>query len=104
MTDFYLFLFAAVVFVGMQVWDVTSTNHFLTVPGWYEANPLGRWAQARFGRGWWIIKLPELLVPALLYFMATHTWLGADFRYAAMILGVLDAIYFLNNIRNQQAF
>jgi len=43
-------------FVGLQIADVITTNHALTIPGIWEANPLMAWAQAELGAAWWLPK------------------------------------------------
>ena len=55
-------------FVGLQIADVVTTNHALTIPGIWEANPLMAWAQAELGAAWW---LPKLAVVGYLCVAAT---------------------------------
>src|SRR5689334_6515202 len=50
-------------FVALQIADIITTNHALTIPGIWEANPLMAWAQAKLGAAWW---LPKLAVVAYL--------------------------------------
>jgi hypothetical protein len=55
-------------FVGLQIADVITTNHALTIPGIWEANPLMALSQAKLGAAWW---LPKLAVAAYLCVSAT---------------------------------
>jgi len=57
----YWFLLA--LFLGLQVADIVTTNHALTIPGIWEVNPLMAWSQAKLGAAWW---LPKLAVAAYL--------------------------------------
>lgn len=50
-------------FVELQIADVVTTNHALTIPGIWEANPLMALSQAKLGAMWW---LPKLAVVAYL--------------------------------------
>jgi len=55
-------------FVGLQIADIVTTNHALTIPGIWEANPLMALSQAKLGAAWW---LPKLAVAAYLCFAAS---------------------------------
>ena len=44
-------------FVGLQIADIVTTNHALALPGVWEANPLMAWSQAQLGAFWWLPKL-----------------------------------------------
>ena len=48
------------IFMGLQILDVLSTNLVLANGGW-EANPLGVWAIANMGVWWWLPKLAVML-------------------------------------------
>jgi Domain of unknown function (DUF5658) len=50
-------------FVELQIADILTTNHALTIPGIWEANPLMALSQAKLGAMWW---LPKLAVAACL--------------------------------------
>jgi Domain of unknown function (DUF5658) len=56
-----------VLFAALQIADVLSTNHALTIPGAWEANPLMALSQARLGAAWW---LPKMAVAGLVCFAA----------------------------------
>jgi hypothetical protein len=46
-----------IIFVGLQVADIASTNYALSTPGVWEVNPLMAFAQAELGALWWLPKL-----------------------------------------------
>ena len=46
-----------VLFVGLQIADIVTTNYALAVPGIWEANPLMALSQAKLGALWWLPKL-----------------------------------------------
>ncbi len=50
-------LLLLILFVGLQIADVVTTNYALRVPGIWEANPLMALAQAKLGAIWWLPKL-----------------------------------------------
>jgi hypothetical protein len=55
-------------FVALQLADIVTTNHALTVPGVWELNPLMAMSQAKLGSAWWV---PKLAVVAYLCLAAT---------------------------------
>jgi len=55
-------------FVDLQIADIVTTNHALTIPGIWEANPLMALSQAKLGAAWW---LPKLAVAAYLCIAAS---------------------------------
>lgn len=57
-----------VLFLALQIADVVTTNHALTIPGVWEANPLMAFSQAQLGAAWW---LPKLAVASFLCFAAS---------------------------------
>ena len=63
-------------FVGLQIADLVTTNHALTIPGIWEANPLMALMQAKLGAAWW---LPKLAVVAYLCVAASFTGLKQRF-------------------------
>src|SRR5262244_485752 len=60
-------LLLLILFIGLQVADVVTTDYALRIPGIWEANPLMALAQAKLGVIWW---LPKLAVTAYLCAMA----------------------------------
>ena len=57
-----------ILFVELQIADILTTNHALTIPGVWELNPLMAISQAKFGAAWWV---PKLTVVAYLCLAAT---------------------------------
>jgi hypothetical protein len=46
-----------ILFVGLQLADIASTNYALAIPGVWELNPLMAFSQAKLGAVWWLPKL-----------------------------------------------
>lgn len=46
-----------VLFIGLQIADVVTTNYALAVPGNWEANPIMHLSQTHLGSAWWLPKL-----------------------------------------------
>jgi hypothetical protein len=44
-------------FVRLQIADITTINHTLTISGIWEANTLIASAQAKLGAAWWLPKV-----------------------------------------------
>src|SRR5580704_16324945 len=59
-----------VLFAGLQIADVITTNSGLSVPGIWEANPVVAYAQAHLGEAWW---LPKLAVVGFVFMVAPLT-------------------------------
>jgi hypothetical protein len=49
-----------VLFIGLQVADVVTTNYALTNPGNWEANPIMQLSQAYLGAAWWLPKVAAI--------------------------------------------
>lgn len=64
----FVYWILLVLFVGLQVADIVTTNYALAIPGIWEANPLMALSQARLGDLWW---LPKLAVVGYLCFAAS---------------------------------
>ena len=45
------------IFAGLQIADVVTTNYALAMPGVWEANPLMALLQDRLGSAWWLPKI-----------------------------------------------
>jgi hypothetical protein len=45
-----------ILFLGLQIADVVTTNHALAIPGNWEANPIMALYQAQWGAAWWLPK------------------------------------------------
>src|SRR5215472_16038971 len=46
-----------ILFIGLQIADVVTTNYALAVPGNWEANPIMRLSQNYLGAAWWVPKI-----------------------------------------------
>ena len=46
-----------VLFAGLQVADIVTTNYALAVPGVWEANPIMASHQVQLGELWWLPKI-----------------------------------------------
>jgi len=46
-----------VLFAGLQVADIVTTNYALAVPGVWEANPIIAFHQVQLGELWWLPKI-----------------------------------------------
>ena len=46
-----------ILFVGLQIADIITTNYAPAIPGIWEANPLMALSQAKLGAAWWLPKL-----------------------------------------------
>lgn len=64
------FTIGAVLFVVLNVFDVLTTFRFLKDGTGYEANPIMAWVQSKLGKNWWIVKIPFLAIPILMYIKA----------------------------------
>ncbi len=72
-------------FVALQIADILTTNHALTVPGVWELNPLMALSQAKLGAAWW---LPKLAVVAYLCFAASFMRRRWPIIFAASLSGL----------------
>jgi hypothetical protein len=79
----YWFLLA--LFVELQLADIVTTNHALTIPGIWEANPLMALFQAKLGAAWW---LPKLVVVAYLCVAATFMHRRWPIIFAVSVSGL----------------
>jgi len=46
-----------ILFIGLQIADVVTTNYALAVPGNWEANPIMQLSQTHLGAAWWLPKV-----------------------------------------------
>jgi hypothetical protein len=46
-----------ILFIGLQIADVVTTNYALAVPGNWEANPIMQFSQTHLGAAWWLPKV-----------------------------------------------
>ena len=46
-----------ILFIGLQIADVVTTNYALAIPGNWEANPIMHLSQTHLGAAWWLPKV-----------------------------------------------
>jgi hypothetical protein len=46
-----------ILFIGLQIADVVTTNRALAIPGNWEANPIMQFSQTHLGAAWWLPKV-----------------------------------------------
>ncbi len=46
-----------ILFIGLQIADVVTTNYALAIPGNWEANPIMQLSQTHLGAAWWLPKV-----------------------------------------------
>jgi hypothetical protein len=63
-----------VLFIGLQIADVVTTNYALAVPGNWEANPLMHLSQTHLGAVWWLPKIAAVGMAAGVAAAASRTW------------------------------
>jgi hypothetical protein len=61
-------------FVALQLADIVTTNHALTVPGVWELNPLMAMSQAKLGAAWWVPKLAVVTYLCLAATLMRRRW------------------------------
>ena len=67
-------------FVGLQICDVLTTNRALKTPGVWEANPLMALSQAKLGAAWWLPKIAAMALVA-----AVAPWSRRHWPIVAMV-------------------
>ncbi len=80
-----------ILFLGLQVGDIVTTNYALALPGVWEANPVMALYQAQLGALWW---LPKAAIVAWICFAAplTRRWWPMAFAvayYSVLVAGNL---------------
>ena len=80
-----------ILFLGLQVGDIVTTNYALALPGVWEANPVMALYQAQLGALWW---LPKTAIVAWICFAAplTRRWWPMAFAvayYSVLVAGNL---------------
>ena len=63
-----------VLFIGLQIADVVTTNSALTKPGNWEANPIMQLSQAYLGPAWWLPKVATVGFGAVAVPRALRPW------------------------------
>src|SRR5262249_14812762 len=63
-----------VIFIGLQIADVVTTNYALAVPGNWEVNPIMIFSQRHLGAAWWLPKIAAVGMAAGVAARASRTW------------------------------
>jgi hypothetical protein len=63
-----------ILFIGLQIADVVTTDFALAVPGNWEANPIMHFSQTHLGAAWWLPKIAVVGVAAGLTARTSRTW------------------------------
>ena len=63
-----------ILFVGLQLADIASTNYALAIPGVWELNPLMAFSQAKLGAVWWLPKLAAVGLLCVAAFFTRRRW------------------------------
>jgi Domain of unknown function (DUF5658) len=77
-----------ILFLGLQVGDIVTTNYALARPGVWEANPVMALYQAQLGALWW---LPKAAIVAWICVAAPLTRRWWPMAFAVAYYGVLVA-------------
>ena len=63
-----------ILFIGLQIADVVTTNYALAVPGNWEANPIMQLSQTRLGAAWWLPKVAAVGFAAVAVPQTSRPW------------------------------
>jgi hypothetical protein len=61
-------------FVGLQIADVVTTNYALTISGNWEANPIMQLFQTHLGAAWWLPKVGAVGLAAAVAPRTSRLW------------------------------
>ena len=83
-----------VLFIGLQIADVVTTNYALAVPGNWEANPIMHLSQTHLGAAWWLPKVAAVWFAAIAVPQRSRPWpiLCAVSYYMIIVLGNLACL------------
>jgi hypothetical protein len=83
-----------ILFVGLQIADVVTTNYALAVPGNWEANPIMQLSQTHLGAAWWLPKVAAVGFAAAVAPRRSRLWpiLFAVSYYAIIVSGNLACL------------
>jgi|SRR5215472_1573962 len=83
-----------ILFIGLQIADVVTTNYALAVPGNWEVNPLMHLFQTHLGAVWWLPKIAAVAMAAWVTAERSRTWpiLFAVSYYAIIVSGNLACL------------
>jgi hypothetical protein len=78
-------------FIGLQIADVVTTNYALAVPGNWEANPIMQLSQTHLGAAWWLPKIVAVGFAAAIAVGTARSWpiLFAVSYYVIIVSGNL---------------
>jgi hypothetical protein len=76
-------------FAVLEITDVVTTNHVLSIRGAWEANPIMAAYQHRLGAGWWLPKASIVLWFALAAMQSRRRW---PMIFAVSCCGIVVAI------------
>ena len=63
-----------ILFIGLQIADVVTTNCALAIPGNWEANPIMHLSQAHLGAAWWLPKVAAIGFGAVVVPQTLRPW------------------------------
>jgi len=63
-----------ILFIGLQIADVVTTNYALAVPGNWEANPIMQLFQTHLGAAWWLPKVGAIGLAAAVAPRTPRPW------------------------------
>jgi hypothetical protein len=83
-----------IVFIGLQIADVVTTNYALAVPGTWEANPIMQLSQTHLGAAWWLPKVAAVGFAAVAVPQRSRPWpiLCAVSYYIIIVSGNLACL------------
>ncbi len=61
-------------FIGLQIADIVTTNRALAGLGFWELNPLMAWSQAKLGGLWWLPKITTAGCLCIAGFFIRRNW------------------------------
>jgi len=64
-----------ILFIALQLIDITTTNYGLAIPGNWEGNPLMAFLQAHLGGFWWVPKIAGVFLVCLAVPLLRRRWL-----------------------------
>jgi Domain of unknown function (DUF5658) len=78
-----------ILFIGLQIVDVVTTNYALAVPGNWEANPIMHLSQTHLGSAWWLPKVAAVGFAAIVVLQMLRPWpIVFAISYYIMIVSV----------------
>ena len=63
-----------ILFIGLQIADVVTTDYALAVPGNWEANPIMHLSQTHLGAAWWLPKVAAIGIAAAVAPRTSRPW------------------------------